>query len=344
MVREWTFETVFVDMKLEWCRSIASYRNHARNVASLYNFAQGDPKMMENVRKMDPMDMVSQEDRDNFETLKKLIHEALMGFGAEGAFIRLDSRSPKDAILSGHAVREVLQKEISSRPHADPYSEACQIDDVIAYFRSISKAQQIHTGEEAIDLLLRSNRVLEDLAKGELAQGSSFKSKLVIRKWTDIEPELEFRTFVVKGQITAITQYHKKCFVPSLKENKDKVEKLIFENFEKVKDLIRVPEGTFTIDFAVSQDYSRSVMIEINDPPPVAGTSLFLWEVESDRKILFEGPYEFRILESFVPWDQQTKDDIHPPLMEYIDSLRGRKAKGEEIVEEKEEKKNCSLQ
>jgi len=120
-------------------------------------------------------------------------------------------------------VRAFLKHEIESRPHADPNSEACVADDIIAYYRSISKAQLVSTGEQALTLLLSSNRVATDISNGMLVQGKHFTTKIVIREWVDIEPENEFRMFVVKGVPTALTQYHKDCYVKEFLTAKEKI-------------------------------------------------------------------------------------------------------------------------
>eukprot|EP01126_Amoeba_proteus_P021154 TRINITY_DN2145_c0_g1_i1.p2 TRINITY_DN2145_c0_g1~~TRINITY_DN2145_c0_g1_i1.p2 ORF type:complete len:106 (-),score=21.21 TRINITY_DN2145_c0_g1_i1:213-530(-) len=85
---------------------------------------------------------------------------------------------------------------------------------------------------------------------------------------------------------------------------------------------IRCPQQTYTIDFVFDKDFKDLTLIEINDPPPIAGTSLFLWDCPEDQKIIFEGPLTLRILSEPVPWVLQT--DIHPPLKGLIDELRGR--------------------
>jgi len=86
--------------------------------------------------------------------------------------------------------------------------------------------------------------------------------------------------------------------------------------------LIKAPNETYTIDFVLNKDFSVASFVEINDPPPTAGTSLFLLENSDDRKLLMEGPFTFRVLPTPVAWSSA---DLHAPLMEFIDTLRKRK-------------------
>ena len=84
--------------------------------------------------------------------------------------------------------------------------------------------------------------------------------------------------------------------------------------------------GAYTVDFVLSPDLKIIRVIEVNNPPPVAGTSLFgtslamymqcnscnivaVWDDPKDRDIIHNGPFTFRILErpvrlapSFLPF------------------------------------------
>lgn len=151
-------------------------------------------------------------------------------------------------------------------------------------------------------------------------QGDTFETKIVVRKWADIDPELEFRTFVSKvscctssviqqGNVTGITQYHMKCFIPDFLKNKEKIGETIVEQVKRLNHLVGAPDDTYTIDFVFSvrtfckptkpsatrdvltryqRDFETCTLIEINDPPPTAGTSLFIWDNPDDQKIIFE--------------------------------------------------------
>jgi len=284
---------------------------------------------------------ITEKEREHLKRIEQRLDTVITQFGSGGAFVRMDTRSPKDAILTGSAVKKELKEEIQRRPHSDVHSNECMIDDTITYWRSISKAQCVFSGKDAMDLLLRSNRISDDIARGKLAQGDSFKTQLVVRKWADIEPELEFRVFVVRGEITAITQYHKKCYVPTIKNNKHHIQQQIISKFNELKSFVNAPDNTYTIDFAVDKNLS-ALMIEVNDPPPTAGTSLFDWENENDKKILREGPFTFRILEENVPWKDQ--DDLAGNLKIFIDELRGRMRVEEEQDGSGEKNSKCALQ
>jgi len=68
----------------------------------------------------------------------------------------------------------------------------------------------------------------------------------------------------------------------------------------------------------LSPDLKVIRIIEINNPPPTAGCSLFNWKTEYD--LIVNGPFTFRIIEK--PLDNP-KDLIHPPLKHFINLQRG---------------------
>jgi len=84
----------------------------------------------------------------------------------------------------------------------------------------MSYALCMTSGEEAIDFLANSERTYQDLFR-RLIQGSEkWIMKIIIREWTPILPEYEFRGFVHKRKFTALSQYYKACYVPGMYEKK----------------------------------------------------------------------------------------------------------------------------
>jgi len=154
-----------------------------------------------------------------------------------------------------------------------------------------------------------------------LLSGTEFDVQIVVRRWVDLEQEFEFRCFVVDDKINCITQYYPLCFVPKMVQIKDKLKDHLFNYFESIKEQIKI--SNYTIDFAVLSDLSKTWIIELNHPPPTAGTCLYNWENQLDRKIMAEGPYELRIQEKPV---QQPLDKIHPPLKELLLDIKMKRA------------------
>ena len=225
-------------------------------------------------------------------------------------------------------------------------------DDQIttSFYRSCIKSLAVRNGAEAIELLCRSyERVFHDLNLAMLKQGEDkLEIQCTIRKWDNaIDPIWEFRLVVKEYVPTALTQYHKYNLIPRAKVYKSFMEKRILKEFEEIKGKISKELKDYTIDFAVilkdetlqnvpvedvveeemeikEDPIAKVVMIEINHEPPSAGTALFNFRDEEDRKILNgEKPFEFRVLESTDQLKHETLNEVLPDhMLEFLSVLR----------------------
>merc|ERR1712048_1449542 len=79
-------------------------------------------------------------------------------------------------------------------------------------------------------------------------------------------------------------------------------------------DFVLLPDATASDDTVPA--FESALLIEINPPPPVAGTVLFSWDDARDRAVITgrSGNGEnypcLRLVEKSVPW---TKVQLHPP-------------------------------
>jgi len=159
-----------------------------------------------------------------------------------------------------------------------------------------------------VDLLADSLRVRLDLGE-DLEYPEFFKSKVVVRKFdTRIHPSLEFRAFVSRGRLTALSQYEEFYF-PLVVQYKDALKAQIASYFELVNPLLTKALGldSYVVDFAVvsiwkSPDQTKAplslrndvLIVEVN--PFHANTSGCLFRWKNDRNQILNGPFEFRIL------------------------------------------------
>lgn len=173
------------------------------------------------------------------------------------------------------------------------------VTDKIAFTRANVRVLRAKSGHEALLFMTNSNRVREDLqALCKLTQLSDSETltNIVVRKWEEILPEYEFRAFVWNSKITAMTQYYKTTYVPQMVTLKQSLEERMLTFFEEhVKEKIPITE--YVVDFAVDPTSNKIWVVEINNPPPVAGQALFNWDDETDKRIIQgASPFEFRIL------------------------------------------------
>jgi hypothetical protein len=147
----------------------------------------------------------------------------------------------------------------------------------------------IKNAEEAVTLLLHSERSLQDL-RYELKFANNNKNSnddgddgghrqiesgiinneggipqwdmnFVLREWDNrTNIGYEFRVFVCMGRITAISQYNQYCFYPHLQGKQQEIKSKIMNHHDTIVDV--VPYSTYVIDYLVVGDYVR--VVELN--------------------------------------------------------------------------------
>ncbi len=207
-------------------------------------------------------------------------------------FVKLSARSCKDSILRSSHFKNVLAKEMAALKKQSPN------DLITAYVRSQCFAMRRETAAEALEDMLESRRIYEDLTLALLEP--NFRMEIVFRAWDErLVPEREVRCFVAKGRVAAVSQYYSSVFVPYLAENKSAFEARLLEYCAQLLKFI--PLEAYTLDVGMRDDGSLCV-VELNPPPPRSGPALFVWNYgtasdKADNEVLTgEKSFEFRVL------------------------------------------------
>lgn len=154
-------------------------------------------------------------------------------------------------------------------------------------------------GEDAILLLVRSERIYLDILHHEMFcdgdKDATFNISVhIFEFFSGFDPDLEFRGFVSKGRRTALTIYNPWVYDETIVKNSDKISALILSLWDLAAVNIRSQD--YSLDFAVAPDLSHCWIVELNDfLPPLAGSGLFDFHKDSDRQVIFQGPFEFRV-------------------------------------------------
>jgi hypothetical protein len=327
-IREHTFETVFLDIDSETCGAIAKYCESLRLLRQSINFQDSQEDRLfihEEAAKHLP---VSKENFVLLNVLEKQLDEAIQSFGDDGAFVKLSTRSPKDAAIHLHNSHVFIAESIrKNMERAEGQGQSkLKVDDnewrrwgVSAFVDACCKVLRVRNGAEAMFLLLHSDRVYSDIVSMELANAGSAKVQLAVRRWDSrVVPALEFRSFVYNHTMTACTQYYKLIYDPFLAEHSQEISNAIVAFHDKyIKPCISIPN--YTVDFAVSADLKDVICVELNNLPPSAGTALFHWDNPEDRAIIEKGPYQFRYNTSLP---ETSFHEIINPFPAFIESLR----------------------
>lgn len=245
---------------------------------------------------------------ESLDSLRLALDEAVKAVDTgDGAFVKLSVRSPKDAVFDLTKTASLMRERVAASELAPGHPDALS-DDIRAIKWATWKAMAVRDGAEALQLLLRSDRVYVDVlqhalfncSKGgsEAAQSEAFDLQIHVRAFfAGFDPEFEFRGFVVGGKRTALTAYSPWVFEPRIVERKDDVLAVVNRLWDQAQPCIRAED--YSIDFAVASDLSQAWIVEINAfLPPLAGCGVFDYSSPADRSVL-EGvsPFEFRVCE-----------------------------------------------
>merc|ERR1712037_313344 len=223
-------------------------------------------------------------------------------------FVRLSSRSPKDAIYHLESFPSLIQEKLSGFENGreDLYSK------LHAFYMASTEIMAVSSGREATDLMRRSDRIQGDM---EEAIKNSEPMNLIIREFVNFPVKNELRGFVHKGVFTALTQYNNLAYFPEHIESKAEVEEKV-KSFVKV--FIKAMESvldSFVMDIVID-DAGKVWVVEVNPFGEMAGSCLFEWS--RDRAILIgREPFQFRIVDEPPPLGL-IKTEVDPRVLEVL--------------------------
>ena len=206
-------------------------------------------------------------------------------------FIRLNSRSPKDAAPVNRSDFELEAGRLGLTSANERLGLFCALSGA---------ALKVCSGSEAVQLLCASQRVFSDLQQAEQAVCTGqapWRMQLCLREWcAGVTDRREFRGFVHKGELVAVSQYNKLCYYPELI---GKTAKLASDLTQFVQNDVRPILGGLGLESCVLDlaclDHDAIKVIEINPANDRTDPSLFDWE--HDRKVLRgEDNFEFRLV------------------------------------------------
>lgn len=201
-IKDFTFSTVILDLTPEEADSIISFKEKKMNKDKQKILDRFEEKLEKNI------------DKKN------------------GAFIKFSSRSPKDAIKH---LKEKFESSLQDLLQKFPDNRNLCI--VHAYHQAL----RVYNGREAMELLLNSTRIYNDLKQLVLESDSKnpFECKVAIRKWFDIYPGFEFRGFVYKKKLNALSQYFETVFLQELVNTKTIVEQKMLNIFDRIVRILK---------------------------------------------------------------------------------------------------------
>ncbi len=231
-------------------------------------------------------------------------------------FVRFTMRSPKDGISYKD---DNLKQVLTDVKAINDYSEKLKY-----IFRMQEKDLKCTSPADALNLSLTSERVFTDFYRfiemkdniGEVL----YEQNLIIREWVDgLSSEKEYRCFVYKNKMTAISQYNHYITIPEIqnREKLSKIKGMIFKYWDTNIRKLLVDFESYVVDFAVI-DEEKVFLIELNPCDTKTGTCLFNWKV--DKEILLnEGLSDLENYEEKIAI--RCKEDVITNIQEFVEDF-----------------------
>jgi len=346
-----TFETDFISLSEEEVRAIVR----------LSDFAHFDSEF----------GAATEEDKKVLEKLCERLDQSIGKWGDDGAFVKLDTRSPKDAVVDrtkdeahvNHILEMVddeLRKIVGKSARTKPFGTKKQKMNIVenantldgqfsdsevlaAFMRATTRMMRIQNGRQAVyDLFLHSRRVYEDLrrvlrfSQHEKTQGGEkplSATSIAVRRWHPAVCEHP------EGEFRGFV-YGGKLQALTAYDNLIGYTSII-ENKKQIEDRIRsfyaeelndrLPGHRDGCVVDFFVDEDRIFLIEINPFGSGTGPSLFSWK--QDREQLMKGPFEFRILNESK--EDTLKTGMTPFWWKKLDRFVAKLPKHEEAAKHK---------
>ena len=197
---------------------------------------------------------INDKERDVLDKLSTRLEEAMKPFTKDGyAFVKTSSRSAKDAPLVQRSFKKLYQDELEM--HTEEHlPENTQITCLL---KAAFLALRVKAAGEVLDMFLRSQRIYQDLYLAAINQSEKYNENFVIRKFVDIDIDMEFRGFVFENDLVALSQYNYLICSKRLVDGKEKYGQMVKKYFdEAVKPKLMAAEfpKNLVVDFAICDE------------------------------------------------------------------------------------------
>lgn len=180
------------------------------------------------------------------EALEKDILEAQEESDVGAAFVRLGTRAPLDSPIF------------------------------------IEGSLQVDGGAEALEVLLQSERVFDDLC---LMQECGYAPAVVVRPWLELDAGTELRAFIRDRRLVGLSQRIVDRVHPELVARAPELEDAVKRRCAELEQ--RWPLDDLVVDFVVTDDGAK--LVDLHPFLPWTDPGLFSWDQSFDR-------YKFRYL------------------------------------------------
>jgi hypothetical protein len=176
--------------------------------------------------------------------------EAKIFQNSESFFIKTSSRSAKDSPLSTLKFKKLYLNYLNDLKN----QKITENEQIGCLLKAAFQCLRIENASCALETLIKSERIYQDMLLAMEMSPYRFDENLVIRKFFEIEVDMEFRGFVYNGNLNALSQYNFLFYSERLKIHKKFIENLVrcfYDNHVSKRLNESQFSKNFVIDFAV---------------------------------------------------------------------------------------------
>lgn len=203
-----------------------------------------------------------------------------------GCFVKLSSRSPKDAAARSGVFRRLYQDQIVDK-NTGKLRQLTENEKLRILCEADGAALRFKDSASVIRALVLSERVWQDMTLA-FRHPESWNQSVVFREWDPVPIDLEFRTFVYNNRMTCISQYAYQLYSERLNDQGQQSEIIsTVHNFFTSSLLPALSKQGFTdyvLDIGIIPENNgwRPSLIELNPFEETTDGALFSWTRERD--------------------------------------------------------------
>eukprot|EP01087_Luapelamoeba_hula_P019076 TRINITY_DN6271_c0_g1_i1.p1 TRINITY_DN6271_c0_g1~~TRINITY_DN6271_c0_g1_i1.p1 ORF type:complete len:1416 (-),score=246.75 TRINITY_DN6271_c0_g1_i1:142-4389(-) len=304
LIKSHTFKTVEFPLTPRQARALLTVNRHTRG----------------ELRDGEELAFAQQELTQVLDLLNEAIRNEFTGEHIS-LFVKLTDRSPKDATNLDEKQRRLYHTRLQQH-YTTPTSSQCQDSSTTpptpqehymysnsclqAYVWAKCHALRIESAQEAIDLLIHSERVAAELEMKLETSTSQPECGLLLREFcTNFDPAMEFRAFVHNDALVAMSQMASMDVIlhyPQVVARRQELSDKALQFFDReLRDVLRPitaagPSSDYVLDlyFDVTRDTFK--VVELNPFQTSSSGHLFRYWNDTDAKVLSgHAPFEFRL-------------------------------------------------
>lgn len=239
-------------------------------------------------------------DEKVLKSLEKRLDKSIKENHEGKAFIKLSTRSPKDSTAAF--------KKASEAYHKVDKSKLTENEKYIKFSELMRQGCKVKNGNEAIELLLTSERVAEDFKyyfegfKETSKDDEDIDILVVVRSFDDeVTAVTEFRGFVWNNKFVCVGQYFHQLYFEDLQNIEKDVTKDLQAFFKSVGPHIKLPCYMMDLVWFGKDSTKKPLLVEVNpfDGESLgafpASTGLFDWYKDRDIMTGKTGKFVARI-------------------------------------------------